>query len=363
MVKLLLAATLLATAEAYPIRSGCGKTPPSSGKHSFTNQGRSRDYWIHVPKGYDQSKPTSLVVLFHGWGYSGSEWTRGTGWGSVSAAPTADANNFIIVAPTGLTDSRLKGNCDNGGGYCSWNAAGSSQSPGPEGMTCNPKKQTYDYCYRDTCTDGCKDICSWTTCNDDTTMVHALIDKMENEFCVDQSRIYAGGESNGAMTTWQMGTDSRASRFAALAANIGLPHHGYNFLPAVVPMPIIGIWGSNDRSIPAGNDRDTYSEGSDGFLYTSAKHITTDWAKAHGCSTSGNPTKYATRSDGTKGLSCTAFQSGCNDMMVKNGTAVSKKSKGAPVVDCRFTGGHNVESFVPALMWEFFSKHTRIHKN
>ena len=51
---------------------GCGKAPPSNGKHSFTNQLRTRDYWVHIPKGYDSSKPTPVVLLFHGWGYSGA---------------------------------------------------------------------------------------------------------------------------------------------------------------------------------------------------------------------------------------------------------------------------------------------------
>jgi polyhydroxybutyrate depolymerase len=200
-----------ATATAAPL-NGCGSAPMSNGKHSFTNQGRTRDYWVHVPKGYDRSKPTPVVVLFHGWGYSGAEWVNGGGYGSVSAAPTADKENFILIAPTGLTDSRYGGNCDKGGGYCSWNAAGTSQSPGPDGPTCNDKKQTTDTCYRDTCTDGCNDICSWTTCNDDTTMVHAMLDKIEGELCVDKDRVYAGGESNGGMMTWQMGADSRAKR-------------------------------------------------------------------------------------------------------------------------------------------------------
>jgi len=310
-------------------------------------------------------------MMFHGWGYSGKEWTQGGGWGAQSMAPTANTNNFIIVAPTGLGDSKksLSGNCDNGAGYCSWNAAGTSQSPGPEGLTCNPNKQRTNYCYSDTCTDGCKDICSWGTCNDDTTMVHALLDKIESELCVDTSRVYVGGESMGVMMTWQMGTDSRAARFAALSATIGLPHHGYDFLPAVLPLPIMGIWGQNDRTIPPGDlSKSGFGESSDGWYYTTARQITSDWAKAHGCNIGTQPTRYATNSDGQKNLACTSFSANCQNSgrhalleSGLNGTNATARNF-APVVDCRFNGAHTVEAFVPQLMWEFFSKHQRVLK-
>lgn len=347
-----------------PASKGCGKSPPSTGKKSFTNQRSQRDYWVHVPKDYDSSKPTPVVVMFHGWGYSGKEWTQGAGWGAQSMAPTADSNNFIIVAPTGLQDGtgKLTGNCDEGAGYCSWDSTGGGR-PGPEGMTCNPKVQTGEYCYNQTCWGGCKDICSWTACNDDATMVHALLDKIESELCVDTSRVYVGGESNGGLMTWQMGMDSRASRFAALSAVIGLPHRGYDFLPAVLPLPIMGVWGRADPQVPPGNLTDTGIVESDyGWYYATARRVTGDWAKAHGCNIGTQPTKYSTNADGQKGLSCTSFSANCENtgshqLLVSGMNATAGNF--APVVDCRFDGGHTVEDFIPAMMWEFFSKYQR----
>ena len=102
--------TGLACVMATPAKSGCGTTPPRSGKYTMTNQLRERQYYIHIPRDYDNSKPSAVVLLFHGWGYSGAEWTQGSGFGAVSAAPTADAKNFILVAPTGLSDKRFPGN-------------------------------------------------------------------------------------------------------------------------------------------------------------------------------------------------------------------------------------------------------------
>lgn len=333
---------------SFASESGCGKSShPRSGKHSFNNQGKSRDYYINVPTGYSSSSRWPVVVLFHGWGLSGKEWYSGSGYGTHSATPASNAHGFILVAPTGLTDSSLPGNCDNGGGYCSWNAGGTTGSPGPQGPTCNLNIQKDDYCYRDTCKGGCKDRCSWSTCNDDTTMVHDLLDKIESEFCVDLSRVYAGGESNGGMMTWQMGTDSRASRFAAFVPVIGLPHHGFSYLPSILPFPIMGIWGSRDKTIPHGNNRDEYTQSQDGWYYTAARYITKSWADVHGCDVTSDPLPYSTNHDGSNGLSCTSFSKDCHH-------------GDAPVVDCRFQGGHIVPSYTPELMWEFFSKHTRL---
>jgi len=345
-MKVLVLASFLSVATALHASTGCGSNPISSGKKYFSDQNKQREYFINVPSGYDKNTPTPVVVLFHGWGYSGKEWYSGGGWGAQSATPTSNKNGFILISPTGLTDSSLSGNCDNGGGYCSWNAAGTSGSPGPMGATCDPKRQKTDYCYHDTCPNGCKDICSWTTCNDDTLMVHNLLDLIENELCVDKSRIYAGGESNGGVMTWQMGTDSRAGRFAAFSPIIGLTHHGFNFLPSILPLPVMGVWGKSDKTIPHGNNNDDFTESEDGWYYTTARKITRDWSEAHGCDISGNPNGYSTTHDGSSGLTCTSFSSGCSHGV-------------APIVDCRFNGGHNVPSFIPSLMWEFFSKHTR----
>lgn len=229
---------------------GCGHlTTPVEGRTTFIHRGQEREYWIHIPNGYTNTKAQSLVILFHGWGSSGSEWYKGgQGFGFQEAVTAADKNNFILVAPTGLSDSQLKGNCDKGSGYCSWNAAGTSGSVKKKTPTCNEtlvqKGGFGTECYKDTCTgaDQCSDVCAWTTCNDDVGFVHDLLDFVENNLCVDQARMYAGGESNGGAMTWELAMDSRGSRFAAFAAVIGLPSFGFGYLPTHVPMPIMGVW-------------------------------------------------------------------------------------------------------------------------
>lgn len=319
--------------------TGCGKTPPTSGKKTLDG----REYYMHIPKGYNSGAPSALVVLFHGWGYSGQEWYQGSGSGAVSARPASDKHNFILVAPTGVTDSHLRGNCDRGMGYCSWNGAGTTGSPGPNGTTCDLSVQTYDYCYKDTC-DSCADKCWWTSCTDDHAFVHKLLDAVEDSVCVDTNRVYAGGESNGGVFTWHLGMSEGSSRFAAITPWIGLPHRGFQAIAKEGSLPVMGIWGNFDRTIPPGNDKNEYTMSGDGWYYMTGRTMTALWAGQHGCHNTGQPLPYSTSFDGQNGLKCTAYSEGCSD---------------APVVDCRFNGNHEVLSYAPELMWEFMSKHTR----
>lgn len=339
----------LVVTRTIALESGCGAGAPFSngngGELKFQHNGYERRYYMHIPTNYDNSQPSKLVMLFHGWGYSGLEWGEGKGWGAISAVPAANAHNYILIAPTGLTDSRWgsDSSCDNGNGYCSWNGFGSTKSPGADGQTCNPNNQRNDYCYRDTC-GSCDDICWWTHCQDDVDFVVTLLDLVSEKVCVDPSNVFAGGESNGGMFTWELGMDSRsASRFAALSPTIGLPHRGFIRVPAVQPMPILVSTGNNDRTVPPGNNNDPWTEASDGFYYVTARTATKEWANAHGCNTNVSPTPYNTDYDGQRGLTCTSYSSNCDQV----------------IVDCRQNGGHVVQSYIPDLMLGFFNLHPR----
>jgi poly(3-hydroxybutyrate) depolymerase len=49
--------------------AGCGKTHLLAGittYHGLTSSGRDRKYSVHLPSGYDKSKPYPVVLGFHG---------------------------------------------------------------------------------------------------------------------------------------------------------------------------------------------------------------------------------------------------------------------------------------------------------
>src|SRR5205807_4279156 len=63
---------------------------------SFMSSGRKREYLLYVPRSYDRSKPTALVISLHGaslWGAAQKETSQ---WNRV-----ADEYGFIVVYPSG----------------------------------------------------------------------------------------------------------------------------------------------------------------------------------------------------------------------------------------------------------------------
>merc|ERR1719160_2247822 len=144
----------------------------------------------------------------------------------------ADQNGFISVTPQGMND-----NPNYGRPWYSWNCVGTTQSPGPGGPTCTQKANYPSYCYTSCkpCTD--KPQCDWTTCHNcvtptgtGTSDVHGFIpslyDTLESQLCIDTTREYAAGESNGGMMTYQLGV-SMSARLAAIAPQFGSFHQGF----------------------------------------------------------------------------------------------------------------------------------------
>src|SRR4051812_11415227 len=53
-----------------PDRTSCSGLTEGPGNHEWTlsHEGRTRTYRVHVPPGYVATKPTPIVVAFHGFG-------------------------------------------------------------------------------------------------------------------------------------------------------------------------------------------------------------------------------------------------------------------------------------------------------
>ena len=251
--------------------SGCGsaspyqagKTTKATGKYA----GVTWTYLVYVPKEYDSKTPLPLIVHHHGWGLTAEAEEKGAG-----ITALADKLGFVSVTPQGMND-----NSHAGGPWYSWNCVGSTGSPGPAGPTCTSKANYPSYCYSScpdkkkgslaavtaeaavrganatAATDGgraesytysygdsasytysyegadpdCADSpqCWWTTCDETVTpsgtgvtgvggFLPSLYDTLESQLCIDTTREYASGESNGGMQTYQLGVDlaSRARR-------------------------------------------------------------------------------------------------------------------------------------------------------
>jgi len=243
----------------------------------------------------------------------------------------AEQYGFIAVYPQGSGD-----NTHQGGPWYSWNTAGTILSPGVKQATCTAKTGTQSYCYTSCATSGkCSDNpqCWWTTCYDEVTptgvgtssvdgYIPSLYNTLESQLCIDTTREFAAGESNGGMMTYQLGV-SMASRLAAVVPEFGSFHYQFAQSPAS-SVPILEFHGTQDTTVPA-----NVSLSGDGYYYTTTADIyggstfSSGWMKSNKCS--GPTSQYVTPYDGQYSLYC-----------VSEGTC-----SGGDVVACSWAGGHN----------------------
>ncbi|MFQ5457986.1 MAG: alpha/beta hydrolase family esterase [Myxococcota bacterium] len=70
---------------------------------TIISSGQEREYLLHVPRSYDSSKPTPLVISMHGagsWGAAQQEISR---WNQV-----AESQGLIVVYPSGAAGSSIR---------------------------------------------------------------------------------------------------------------------------------------------------------------------------------------------------------------------------------------------------------------
>src|SRR5689334_19433834 len=101
--------------------------------------------------------------------------------------------------------------------------------------------------------------------HDDIAFIRALIDQLESTTCVDPSRVYATGVSNGGGLTARLGCEL-SDRIAAIAPVAG----GYATLPPCHPdrpVSVLEIHGTQDAAVP----------------YSQVAPLMAQWAALDGC--------------------------------------------------------------------------------
>jgi poly(3-hydroxybutyrate) depolymerase len=153
---------------------GCGKAIPSKFPNPGTNQslllpGTDRQYQLYIPANYDQNKPTPLYFSFHG------------ASGSMIQQEALSQFSNPLFNPDGIAIYP-----DSKNGY--WLSH-------PNAETSRPN---------------------------DLDFTNDLLDHMEDKLCIDTSRIYSAGKSNGGGFTGVIACNATVgSRFAAFAAVSG----------------------------------------------------------------------------------------------------------------------------------------------
>lgn len=174
---------------------------PGQTTATFTFGGVDRSYVLYLPPGYDGRRRLPLVFDFHGYGSSAAIQLLYSG-----LAPVADRENFIVVAPEGQG---------------------------------SPRRFTL--------------LGATATEVDDADFTVALLDQLTAQLCVDATRVYATGMSNGGALSSVLACRA-PDRFAAVAAVAA-----FIYLPACdsaePPVPIVAFMGTADPVVPFAGGR------------------------------------------------------------------------------------------------------------
>lgn len=219
------------SATSAPGRSfGCLKQRPSATDagqtllKKLTSGGIEREYRLHLSARPAADAPQPLVLAFHGRGGRGAIVEAASG-----LLPLSDSEGFFLVSPEGTGSPR------------GWSAGASMPT--------------------------------WPT--DDVAFVSDLLDRIEADHCVDTTRIYAVGHSNGGFLVSRLGC-ALGQRFAAIVTVAGLSTPKEPCRGAVA---VLAFHGTADDVVPfnGGPVRLVYR-------YGGVRAALTAWSKLNGCS-------------------------------------------------------------------------------
>lgn len=256
-------------ASAGRLASGCERSEIVHGnrqERTLAVDGVERTFILDVPDTVQPRRAVPLLLDFHGFGHSAAGVWRVSGFRELGVR-----ERFITVYPQGL-DVELLGRRGPG-----WEIAS---------------------------VDG----------NREVAFVLRLLETLEHEYCIDRSRIYATGFSNGAFLSHLLGC-ALSDRIAAIA-----PVSGGTANVACRPARAVSVMvhhGRNDSVVPVERGRQLFQ----------------DWKKLDGC-------------PGTRPMAA--------------GEACERAvdcSDGASVVYCEFDGEHRWPPEATGRIWEFLATH------
>jgi polyhydroxybutyrate depolymerase len=212
---------------------------------AIVSSGEKREYLLYVPRSYDSTKPTPLVISMHAamnwpaYQMKISQWNK-----------AADVNGFIVVYPAGT-----------GTGPKTWFMSGSR----------NPSTMP------------------------DVRFVSELIDTLERHYNIDSTMIYANGMSNGGGMAFALSC-TLSNRIAAIGAVSAAQSLTSSWCGDSTPVPMIAFHGTADPFVP-------YNGAPTGWLNPNAPfpNVTTwtaDWARRNHCAS--NPTDSVVAADVTR---------------------------------------------------------------
>lgn len=274
---------------------------PTSTRLTINVNNANRDYIIDIPADYDPTRPYRLVFSWHQ-AYGSA---NGNAVGQVPAfnGPNFNAENYAFF---GLRRAATEAGDD-------------AIFVSPQGIGNFP----WDY-------------------DRDVALFDAVLERVNEHLCIDESRVFTTGFSFGAMMSHALSL----GRSSKLRGAVTMAPANYNFTQPTMQdakIAYFGITGMGDNTCRWVNN--------DGNR-TGGKYCVLTHAEENGCTL---PSDFPTAANGSKDHVCYEFE-GCDE--------------GYPVKVCTFDGAHTPSSindgvtnaddglnaFTPPLAWEFISQ-------
>ena len=166
---------------------------------TIVSSGQKREYLLYVPRSYDRTKPTPLVISMHGAMNWPAFQMNLTQWNKA-----ADEHGFIVVYPAGT-----------GTGLKTWFMDGAR----------TPSRMP------------------------DVKFISELIDTLEATYNIDPTRIYADGMSNGGGMAFVLSC-TLSHRIAAIGAVSAAQSLPWSWCADPTPVPMIAFHGTADPIVP-----------------------------------------------------------------------------------------------------------------
>jgi polyhydroxybutyrate depolymerase len=264
---------------------------------TLVSSGVKRRYLLHVPKSYNPSVATPLVVSIHGYAEWPAHQMQISRWNEL-----ADKNGFIVVYPCG-TNFPLR-----------WHTHGAPGSP----------------------TDPMLDV----------TFIAELIDHLAREYNIDPARIYANGLSNGGGMSFVLSCEL-SERIAAVGLVSGAYLYPWDACHPARPVPAIVFHGTDDPIVPF--------RGGPSRAFNIPFPAIPQWVEAlanrHGCDAAPQVLSTTGEASVVKYTNCAA------DVVFYTIAGGGHAWPGGVAIP-EFIVGHTTQDIdATALMWEFFREH------
>eukprot|EP00041_Stephanoeca_diplocostata_P024002 m.600469 g.600469 ORF g.600469 m.600469 type:complete len:503 (-) comp22433_c0_seq1:1810-3318(-) len=291
--------------------SGCGN--PNGGTNSLFTAGApstilvndnncsARSYVLYVPESVakrntDANSPVALFVVMHGFTSSpkivlsdskfnvvannmsfvvaypqGIDSGPGSGWAfpgcnSIPNIGTIDDCGRRATCTQGFTSGCVESTCPSASAYEANSQCGS------------------EFVANYTCQSTTSN-CNWCGCSDDEGFLRNVVSHIEGMLCIDRTKIYLTGMSQGGMYTSYL-SSRMADVFAGFAPVSGLSARDFAALPDPALMQqhqmpwMLWLQGTRDRVIPFDG-----SVGADSYYYESIVDETSEFADLYNCAT------------------------------------------------------------------------------